>query len=133
MAYVLGYFVADGCISEDKKRIKNKYTFNITSADLEHLEKIAKVMQSDYKISKKSGSSGSLAYQIQARNDTLANDLMGLGIYPRKTYNLEPIKVPEEYFSDYARGFFDGDGTVYIYNVNKVWVCCREFAFCRRF
>jgi len=96
MAYVLGYFVADGCISEDCNRIKNRYTFNITSADLDHLKTIAKVMESSYKIGKKFGSSGNLAYQIQTRNDTLANDLMSLGIYPRKTYNLGEINVPEK-------------------------------------
>ena len=38
----------------------------------------------------------------------------------RKTnpYTLNPINVPNKYFSDFARGFFDGDGTVYIYKVN---------------
>ena len=45
---------------------------------------------------------------------------MKLGIFPRKTYNLGPIKVPDKYFSDFVRGFFDGDGTVYIYKVNGV-------------
>ncbi|MEK7541044.1 MAG: hypothetical protein AAB529_02295 [Patescibacteria group bacterium] len=119
MAYILGYFVADGCITEDCNRIKNKYTFNITSVDLEHLEKIAEAMNSDYKISKKSGGSKSIAYQIQVRNSVLAEDLINLGVYPRKTYNLQIINVPEKYFSDFARGFFDGDGSVYIYNVNS--------------
>jgi len=42
--------------------------------------------------------------------------LINLGVIPRKTYNLGEIKIPDEYFADFARGFFDGDGTVYIYN-----------------
>ncbi len=37
---------------------------------------------------------------------------------PRKTYNLNPIRVPDQYFPDFVRGFFDGDGTVYLYRVN---------------
>ncbi len=120
MAYILGYFVADGGISISLGRTKNPYTFNITSVDLEHLQKIAKTMGSNYKISKKSGSSNNFAYQIQVRNSVLANNLIDLGIHPRKTYNLEPIKIPDKYFSDFVRGFFDGDGSVYIYNINKV-------------
>jgi intein-encoded DNA endonuclease-like protein len=118
MAYILGYFVADGCITSSKGRISNPYTFNITSIDLSHLNKITKAIKSNYKISKKFGSFGNVAYHIQVRNSVLSNDLMNLGIHPRKTYELKPIKVPEQYFSDYVRGFFDGDGTVYIQKVN---------------
>lgn len=40
MAYVLGYFIADGCITVSKGRKSNPYTFNITSVDKEHLEKM---------------------------------------------------------------------------------------------
>ena len=119
MAYVLGYFVADGCISLSKGRENNPYTFNITSVDLDHLEKIKTALKSEYKISKKSGGSDDIAYQIQIRNSTLCRDLIKLGIHPRKTYNLEPINVSDKYFPDFVRGFFDGDGSVYIYNVNK--------------
>ena len=118
MAYILGYFVVDGCIIENKDRINNPYTFNITSKDLEHLLKINDALKSNYKISKKSGSSFNVAYQIQVRNSELARDLIKLGIHPRKSYNLQPIEIPEEYFVDYTRGFFDGDGSVYIYTVN---------------
>jgi len=118
MAYVLGFFVADGCIVLNKNRKKNPYTFNITSVDLEHLYKIKKVLGSEHKISNKSGGSGNPAYQIQLRNSVLAKDLMKLGIFPRKTYNLNPIKVPDKYFHDFVRGFFDGDGSVYTYKVN---------------
>lgn len=127
MAYVLGYFVADGCISNNHDRISNPYTFNITSVDLGHLEKIAKAMDSEYKISKKSGGGNSIAYQIQVRNSILCKDLMNFGIRPRKTYNLEAIDVPKSYFSDFTRGFFDGDGSVYIYDVNNVPQIKSEF------
>jgi len=119
MAYVLGFFVADGCITINKGRKNNPYTFNITSKDLEHLDNINKALCSDYKIGKKSNGRGSVAYQINVRNLTMARDVINLGIFPRKTYNLKPIKIPKEYFADFVRGFFDGDGSVYIYNVNN--------------
>jgi len=120
MSYVLGYITADGCILMDKKR-KNPFSLNITSAEKKHLYRIRKALGSTHKIGKKLGGySGGISYQIQPRNPTICNDLINLGILPRKTYNLNPIKVPDKYFSDFVRGFFDGDGTVYIYKVNKV-------------
>jgi len=118
MAYVLGFFVADGCIILNKNRKKNPFIFNITSVDLKHLYKIKKALGSEHKISNKSGNSSNIAHQIHFRNSVLANDLIKLGIFPRKTYNLKSIKVPNKYFPDFVRGFFDGDGSVYTYKVN---------------
>lgn len=134
MSYVFGYFIADGCISISKDRIKNPYTFNITSADEEHLYKMRDVLGSTHKISNKNGHNKSPAFQIQIRSSVLANDLISLGVFPKKTYNLQKIYVPENYFWDFARGFFDGDGTVYIYNVNgvpqiKSGFVCASFPF----
>jgi len=124
MSYVLGFVVADGCIGI--KRIRKdgikRYYFNITSKDKPHLENIKKVMVAHQKIySKGSGYTNRKDYYfIQIGHQEICRDLINLGISPRKTYNLNPIKVPKKYFPDFVRGFFDGDGSVYIYNVNKV-------------
>lgn len=123
MSYVLGFIVADGCIGIRRIRkrdgVKNYY-FNITSKDKIHLEHIKKIMGSYHKIhSKKNGSGNKKDYYfIQVGCQEICKDLLKNGIYPRKTYNLDPIKVPNKYFSDFVRGFFDGDGSVYIYKVN---------------
>ena len=110
MSYILGFIVADGCITVSKERKNKPFSLNITSVDKKHLYKIRKTISSNHKISTKSGNGTSKAYQLQIRNPTLTNDLIALGIFPRKTHNLGPIKVPDEYFPDFARGFFDGDG-----------------------
>jgi len=117
MAYVLGFVVADGCVMKRKDR-KDSFIFNITTKDREHLENIQKAMCSKYQIGLKSGG-GSRERNIsfvQITNKEICLDLINLGVIPRKTYNLGEIKIPDEYFADFARGFFDGDGTVYIYN-----------------
>lgn len=121
MSYVLGYIIADGCITTSKDRKNNPFTLNITSTEKKQLYRIKKALKSGHKISKKpTGKPGAIGYQLQIRNLILVKDLMDLGVFPRKTQNLNYIKVPRAYFSDFVRGFFDGDGSVYIYIVNKV-------------
>ena len=120
MAYVLGYITADGCICVRKDRKKHPYTLNITSAKKTILYKIRKTLGSEHKISKKpNGRLGGIGYQLQISNPIITKDLMLLGILPRKTSNLWPINVPDKYLSDFVRGFFDGDGSIYIYKVNR--------------
>ncbi len=132
MSYLLGYIVADGCITNDRTRKKNPFTLNITSIDKEHLLNIKHALGSEYKLSKKTNGRGGGAYQLQIRNRILCEDLIRLGVIPRKTYRLQPIRIPKKYLSDFVRGFFDGDGTVYLYKVNGViqikagFVCVRK-------
>jgi len=139
MSYILGYITADGCITVSKDRKKHPFSLNITSAEKKHLYRIRKVLESEHKVGRKSaGRLNAFAYQLVIRNPAITRDLMSLGILPRKTYNLGPIKVPNKYFSDFVRGFFDGDGTVYIYKVNgtlqiKAGFVCSSLSFITRF
>ena len=134
MGYILGYMAADGCVMVDKKRKNNPYSLNITSVDHEHLCSIKKAFGSEHKISLKNNGRGGMAYQLQIRNRILGEDLIRLGIVPRKTFVLKPIKVSKKYFPDLVRGFFDGDGSVYLYKVNntpqiKVGFVCASLQF----
>lgn len=126
MSYVFGFVVADGCVVKRRGRM-DSYIFNITSKDREHLFRIRKALKSDYPISEKNNSQGKVYYQIQITNIKVCKDLMKLGILPRKTHNLGRLEIPNKYFPDFVRGFFDGDGTVYIYKVNGVWQIKAEF------
>ena len=124
MSYILGFIVADGCLGVKRIRKRDggkQYALNITSKDRFHLENIKEVMASQQKICPKYGSYTSKKdyYCIQIGHQEICKNLVKLGILPRKTYNLSSIKIPEKYFPDFVRGFFDGDGTVYIYNVNQ--------------
>jgi hypothetical protein len=124
MSYILGFVVADGCIGVKRIRKRDgvkQYFFNITSKDKSHLENIKKAMAAQQKIySKSSGYTNRKNYYfIQVGHQEICKDLINLGILPRKTYNLNSIKVPDKYFPDFVRGFFDGDGSVYIYEVNR--------------
>jgi len=120
MAYILGFIAADGNVSIRKNR-KDSYLFNITNKDKRHLEKIRDILFPFKKIClKKSGYTGLKDnFYIQTTNKELCKDLIKLGMIPRKTYFLQLPKIPKKYFADFVRGFFDGDGTVYIYKVNN--------------
>ena len=139
MAYVLGFVVADGCVMQRKGR-KSSFMFNITTKDKGHLVNIQKVMCSKYKIGMKAGE-GSIEKNVsfvQITNKKICLDLIDLGVVPRKTYGLGEINVPNEYSADFVRGFFDGDGSVYIYNVNdtsqiKVGFVCASVQFLDHF
>jgi len=116
MSYIFGFVVADGCIYV--KRIKSDgtkyYNFNITSKDYSILEKIKEAMNAEQKIGKKRN-----GYFLQIGHQEICEDLLKLGMRVDKTHNfLGEINIPKKYFPDFVRGFFDGDGSVYIYEVN---------------
>jgi len=122
MAYVFGVITADGCIII--KRTRNdgskQYCLNITSKDLKLLQKIKEAMKAQQKIGTKlNGQGKKRCYQLQIGHQNICKDLLSLGIKPNKSHNfLGPVNVPEEFFPAFVRGFFDGDGSVYIYDVN---------------
>jgi len=117
MSYILGYITADGCVCKRKDR-KNSYTLNITSKDKDNLLKMGKNLSQDCSISIKYNSQRMPYSQIQISNREICGDLISLGVSSKKNYNSDFLKIPEKFFPDFTRGFFDGDGTVYIYKVN---------------
>ena len=40
---------------------------------------------------------------------------MSIGLMPNKTKIIGAVKIPNNYFFDFLRGHFDGDGTFYSY------------------
>ena len=119
MAYILGFIAADGNVTKRKDR-KDSYIFNITNKEKAILFKIRDLICPNRKLgSKRSGYTGRKEhYYLQLSDKQICIDLIRLGIIPRKTYSFKLPLIPKKYFSDFVRGFFDGDGMVYIYNVN---------------
>ncbi len=119
-AYLIGYICADGCVHKRSNR-NNSYILTITSKDKDHLHKINTILSSNYAISKKIGGSGSISYNLSISNTELCLDLINLGITPRKTFTISKVDVPDSLFCDFLRGYFDADGSIYIYKVNNTW------------
>lgn len=109
MTYVLGWIATDGCI------ISSLRGFNITSTDIDHLHKLAALLQTDVKIAHYAGTrNNKLAGKMSIGQQHMIESLMRLGIHPKKSKTLELPPVPDEYLGHFLRGVFEGDGTVFV-------------------
>lgn len=130
MAYVLGLAITDGCIIERKnKKFPRPYDLlSIKSIDKDVLEKSKKLMKSEYSIIKcNKTSTGNQVWRLDTPNAKIVADIEKWGVVPRKTFITKfPHHLPKEYYPDFIRGVFDGDGNVHhsigIKNAQKVSV-----------
>lgn len=123
-AYWLGYLFADGCLYNKEHTVKGKKYFqahiSLTSIDKEIIDNFKKFMGcstiSKPKIVKKGLSlKKSIYYIANFSSLDLYNDLINKGMLEQKTYNLRPPKnIPDRLKRHFIRGYFDGDGSVYI-------------------
>lgn len=117
MAYVLGFFAADGYITHNK-RGASFWSIEITDKKL--LMSIRHAVESDHTISmRKRSDTSKISYRLQIGNKEMVNDLSFLGFNSRKAFNLSTPDIPEKYISDFIRGYFDGDGNVWVGYVHK--------------
>jgi len=111
MAYVLGYFCADGCMYENSGG--SKY-INFVSIDHEILEKVKRILGSNHKIVPKIQSRPNCkpTFWLQIGCKEVYEDIAKLGLSSKKEFRMNLPNVPLEYFRDFVRGYFDGDGCV---------------------
>jgi hypothetical protein len=114
MAYLLGYIYADGHLI-DTPQMRGKY-LTITSIDKDSILRVRDWLNSKHKILiKKSHFSGSKdCFILRIGSHEIYNDLFRLGLYPNKSLTINFPKIPKIYFWHFIRGYFDGDGCVYL-------------------
>ena len=112
MAYVLGFFAADGYMTVTK-RGSEFWCIQITDKSL--LYKIRTVIQSEHKISiRKSKTDNKTLYRLQIGSKEMCENLRSLGFRERKTKSLSVPYIPDKFLPDFVRGYFDGDGNVWV-------------------
>ncbi len=117
MAYVLGFFAADGYMIKNKR---GGYFVDFYSNDKDILEKIQKVAGSSHKISKRIRRGNQMtSYRIQIGNKTWFNDLTALGFMQRKSKVLTMPTVSQEFLPHFVRGYFDGDGNIWFGKIHN--------------
>ena len=138
MAYVLGFFSADGSMLRNN-RGAHFIEFHITDRNL--LFDIRKTLGSNHKITVRNRDERwKLGYRLQIGSKDMFEDLQRLGFSQAKSKTLKFPKVPGKYFPHFVRGYFDGDGCVY-FKLHKVsdrkkprWIFTTRFTSgCRQF
>ncbi|MFA4999027.1 MAG: LAGLIDADG family homing endonuclease [Candidatus Paceibacterota bacterium] len=116
MAYILGFFTADGSMIKNKR---GAHFIEFETIDRDILKKIQKIICPYHKIaSRKRSENWSTSYQLQVGSKSIFNDLLSIGLNPRKSRRIVLPRIPKKYFPHFIRGYFDGDGnvTVCVYN-----------------
>ncbi|WP_203290201.1 LAGLIDADG family homing endonuclease [Metabacillus sp. cB07] len=104
MAYLLGFFAADGCIHDKLQQIsisqKESYILNLIKKELNTDQPLVQ--------NKKTG-----VFILNLNSKIMKSDLIDLhGFTSNKSGSVKFPYVPEEYISHFIRGYFDGDGYV---------------------
>jgi hypothetical protein len=122
MAYVLGVICTDGSLfpNKDKDSLKKSKTsisrFTVFQKEPELLEKILSLMECNAKLlyNKKTEYESGVAgegYFFHINNEKIYDDLIVLGITPRKSLTLKFPEIPPPYVRHFIRGCWDGDGS----------------------
>lgn len=114
MAYVLGYLYADGSLS-DCSYIRAKY-ISVTSIDKDRIELFKKLLKSEHniKIELPLTKDSHARYTLRIGSHKLYKRLGELGLYPNKSLNVKFPHVPSPLLNHFIRGYFDGDGCVFL-------------------
>lgn len=105
MAYVLGFWFADGYMRKEKS-----YRVTFSGKDKEIFVQILKVFNSSHPIRLTDKDN---CYFVSLCSKKLYGDLVKLGGLRRKSLTISFPYVPKKLLPDFIRGYFDGDGSVF--------------------
>jgi hypothetical protein len=108
MAYILGYWWADGCM-----RVKpgnGAHEIELSGNDLDHLHTIARTIGGNYALRRVSARHE--CHAIAFCSKQMYHDLLALGGTPRKSKTIGFPDVPPDLLPHFVRGVVDGDGTL---------------------
>lgn len=122
MAYILGFIAADGTVRKDNNEIK--ITLNANDAEL--LEKISEELELSRPIKFFTNSKGYECCTLWFTSSQIKKDLAVYNIVPSKTFTFKfPENLKKEYWIDFIRGYFDGDGSVSTSGAHAIkWQVC---------
>jgi len=119
-AYFLGFIAADGALVKPYPKSKtHTLTITLDKKDVCVLETLKKELQMTHElqtITRKMEDYDTIINhkRLTITNQQISNDLITLGITPRKTFTIGNIflNIPKEFRTSLALGYFDGDGNV---------------------
>jgi hypothetical protein len=110
-AYVIGLIATDGCLYNDRRHM------SFVSQDRDLVLMFKRILKLDVKIGKKRSKTGNVkgTPHIQFGDVLFYKFLESIGLTSAKSLTIKNVKVPSEFFFDFIRGCFDGDGSTYSY------------------
>lgn len=122
-AYWLGFIAADGC--NYQRETNATIVINIARKDREHLEKFKAFMNSNVNIvdfvQTAGFSNNSEMSKISFNSMLMSQDLIKVGVPPKKSLILKPPHIEEQFFLPYILGYFDGDGSIFEIQSTGLW------------
>ncbi len=114
MAYILGYFAADGTMVKHKN---GGYFIEFHSTDKYLIQRTRSILKSNHAIGVRLPKPGQgnrkCAYRLQIGSKEIFSDLTKLGFMQNKSNVLAIPDLPQKYAPHFVRGYFDGDGCIY--------------------
>ncbi len=132
MAYILGYFAADGSMIKSKS---GGCFIEFTTTDRCMVMLLKKITGAHQRITIRSGRNVNWKdqYRVQVGSRIWFSDLSNLGFTPAKSKSLTLPSIPNEFIGDFVRGYFDGDGCIYFKKLKyadrsrKRWILMSPF------
>ena len=115
-AYAIGLITSDGNLSSDKRHM------GLTSSEEEMMLNFKQALGLKNKIGryKRGGGTEKKYFYLYFGDKVFYRFLNKIGLTPAKSKTINSVYVPNEYFPDFLRGLFDGDGTFYTFQ-DKRW------------
>lgn len=110
-AYGIGLITSDGWLSSDQRHT------GFVSKDKELIDKIKTALNITNKVHR-TGRGGEIEkryYGIHFGDKIFYQFLNSIGLTSAKSKTIKSVAIPDEFFPDFLRGLFDGDGTIYSY------------------
>ena len=110
LAYVVGLIAADGYLDRDYNCV------GVKSTDLELIQLYCRCLHIDGKVRIQISDHPryKLQYGIKFSDPKYRAFLESIGLTPAKSKTMGALVVPDEVFSDFLRGYMDGDGSWYV-------------------
>lgn len=121
-AYLLGFFYADGCVSQYKYGAFRSFSISLNLKDIDYLQWICDTINESLATHYTVKSKANSVCRLTVCKKEFIIRLIKLGILPRKTYENSAFvfeNIPNHLKHHFVRGFFDGDGTVGLYPNSK--------------
>lgn len=117
MAYILGYFAADGSMY---KNPRGGCYISFTSCDLELIQTVKRILNVSNRIETYQSEhlNWKLRYTLQIGSKIVFKKFLELGFTPAKSLSLVFPRIPDNFVNHFIRGYFDGDGNAY-YKLSK--------------